>query len=57
MGKKMCKVLEPAPGGNVFFDFLKAKNKEKIHKICFSLDQIKKNFAHFGGKKSIYKNF
>ena len=40
--------LKPAIGGNIFLDFLKAKNEVLFKKIYFDLLQIKKNsFAHF----------
>ena len=41
--------VEPAPGGNVFFDFCKAKNEEK--KLGFHLSKSKNYFAHFGSLK------
>ena len=40
--------FNPATGGNVFFDFLRAKNEEIFKKnIYFDLIQIKNSFAHF----------
>ena len=41
--------LEPAAGRNVFFDFLNAKNEEKLIDLDFSFVQVK---FHFGGLKT-----
>ena len=54
MGKKKKTFLEPAPEGNVFFDFKKAKNKEKLKKLVFyCLDQ--KQFCPFWREKKVSK--
>ena len=46
--------LEPAQVENVFFDFLTAKNEEKLKKYFF-FEQVKKLFCPFCGPKIKFK--
>ena len=55
-------LLKPAPGGNVFFDFLEVKTEEKLLKNCFSFDQVKNQFGRFVGviknvQQLLFSNF
>ena len=45
--------------GNVYFDCLKAKNKEKLiyFYFYFSVVQVDKKISHFGGLKNAYNFF
>ena len=40
---------------NVFFEFLKATNEEKLKKICFSVDQVNTVLTNFGGLKKVQR--
>ena len=53
------KVLKRAPRGNVYFNCLKAKNKEKLiyFYFYFSVVQVDKKISHFGGLKNAYNFF
>ena len=48
----LLKCLEHAPEGNVFLDFFKTKNEEKLQNC---IDHFKNSCAHFGGLKNIQK--
>ena len=40
---------------NVFFEFLKATNEEKLKKNCFSVDQVNTVLTNFGGLKKVQR--
>ena len=45
------KQIKPAPVGNVFFAFFKAKMKKNFNKFDFYFVQVENQFAYFGGIK------